>query len=61
MAAGKPAGVPCPQLDEQRLCRLFATRQRPEVCRRFGANSEHCGDSSEEAMRHLEELERLTR
>lgn len=61
MPLGKAGGVPCSQLDEQRLCRLFAIPQRPEVCRRFTADTEYCGSSSEEAMQRLEELERLTR
>lgn len=58
---GKAAGLICPQLDGGRLCILFGKPERPEVCRRFGANIEHCGNSSAEAMQHLEELEQLTR
>jgi hypothetical protein len=61
MPLGKADGVPCIQLDELHLCRLFGTPQRPEVCRHFRAGTEYCGSSSSEAMQRLEELERLTR
>lgn len=57
---GKGAGVPCPHLDDNRLCRLFATAARPAVCSSYRASVEYCGNSHEEAMAHLAELERLT-
>ncbi|MEN9889340.1 MAG: hypothetical protein RL559_1377, partial [Pseudomonadota bacterium] len=31
MPQGKPAGVPCVQLDAQRRCKLFGLPERPAV------------------------------
>jgi len=33
MPQGKPAGVPCVQLDARLRCRLFGQPERPVVCR----------------------------
>ena len=60
MPQGKPAGVRCVQLDERNLCRLFGQPERPPVCSRFSADPEVCGDSGEQALRLLAELEQLT-
>jgi len=60
MPEGKPAGVRCIQLDDNNLCRLFGDPSRPDVCLKFQADAEICGDSSEIAMANLIELERLT-
>ena len=35
MPNGKPAGVRCVQLDDDNLCKLFGTPQRPAVCGDF--------------------------
>jgi uncharacterized protein len=61
MPQGKPAGIPCVQLDEAGLCRLFGSPQRPAVCASFPFLEEHCGRSRPEGMRLLAELEALTR
>jgi hypothetical protein len=53
MPAGKPAGVPCIQLDEQRRCKLYGLPERPQVCVDFGADEAVCGASREQAMRWL--------
>lgn len=58
---GKPAGERCKQLDDNNLCKLFATAQRPKVCFDFKACSWICGDSSEQALITLTELETATR
>ncbi len=60
MPAGKPAGVPCVQLDEQRRCRLFGRPERPEVCLSLQPSAEMCGDSPADAVRWLARLEHLT-
>ncbi len=60
MPNGKPAGVRCVQLDDDNLCKLFGTPQRPAVCGDFDFDHELCGDSREEALRLIGEWERLT-
>lgn len=57
---GKPAGVPCAQLDEQLRCRLFGRPERPAVCGSLRPSAEMCGDSREQALRWLGHLERST-
>ena len=60
MPEGKPAGVRCVQLDEGNLCRLFGRPERPAVCSRFSADPLVCGETGEQAIRLLGELEQLT-
>jgi len=57
---GKPAGVPCPHLDEALRCRLFGRPERPAVCGSLPPGAEMCGDSREHALHFLARLERLT-
>ena len=57
----KPAGVRCVQLTANNRCRLFGHTGRPAVCIRLHPSEEMCGQSAEEAMSYLAELERLTR
>jgi hypothetical protein len=40
---GKPAGVPCVQLDEQLRCKIFDQPERPAVCGQLQASTEMCG------------------
>jgi Fe-S-cluster containining protein len=61
MPNGKPAGVPCVQLTEDRKCKLFGKPERPAVCGELGASVDMCGRSNEEAFAYLAKLERLTR
>lgn len=61
MPFGKPAGMPCVQLDENYLCRLFGKPERPAVCVSFKASLEMCGTSRADAIAHLEQLELATR
>lgn len=58
MPNGKPAGVPCVQLDENYQCRLFGYPERPAVCEAFAAEPMICGEHREEAIRILTDLER---
>lgn len=58
---GKPAGVPCPHLDEALKCRLFGRPERPAVCSSLPPSPDMCGDSREQALRWLTRLEDHTR
>ena len=57
MPDGKPAGVPCPQLDEQLRCRLFADPRRPAVCASLQPTLSMCGSNREQALTYLIQLE----
>ena len=57
MPAGKPAGVPCVHLDQAMRCRLFGDSRRPGLCEAFSAEAAICGDSREQALAILQELE----
>ena len=61
MPRGKAAGEVCVHLDEQMRCRLFADPRRPELCARFRPEPGICGDSREQALQILDELEVLSR
>ncbi len=54
---GKPAGVPCPCLDAELRCTLFGRPERPAVCGSLQPSEEMCGNSREQAMRWLTQLE----
>ena len=60
MPFGKPAGVPCVQLDEQLRCKLFGRAERPAVCGSLRPSAEMCGESREQALRWLGGLESQT-
>ena len=61
LPGGKPAGVPCPHLDEALRCRLFGRPERPAVCGSLPPSTEMCGGTREHALRFLEQLEQATR
>ena len=61
MPAGKPAGVPCIQLDEQLRCKLFGRPERPAVCASLRPSEGMCGASREQALAGLAQLEQQTR
>ena len=67
MPHGKPAGVPCVQLDERGLCRIFGDPRRPKVCGSLQPSIAMCGEAHdvsatrEHALRYLSDLEQLTR
>ncbi len=61
MPDGKPAGVRCVQLTDDNRCKLFGMPERPRVCERLIPMHEMCGDSFEDAMIYLTELEIATR
>ena len=63
MPQGKPAGVPCVQLDAQRRCRLFGQPGRPAVCASLRPALAMCGavdDGGAHARRYLLALEAAT-
>ena len=64
MPNGKPAGVPCVQLDEQLRCKIFGQPKRSAVCGQLQASVEMCGaveDGEVHARAWLMRLEELTR
>ncbi|MBF6023389.1 YkgJ family cysteine cluster protein [Lysobacter niastensis] len=61
MPHGKPAGMPCVQLDDDYRCRLFGKPERPAFCASLRPSMEMCGSSREEAMVSLSSLEAMTR
>ncbi len=64
MPQGKPAGVPCVQLDAQLRCKIFGQPDRPAVCGQLQASFEMCGpvdDRGVHARAWLMRLEALTR
>lgn len=60
MPGGKPAGVPCVQLDELQRCRLFGRPERPAVCASLRPVAEMCGSTRGQALAWLARLEALT-
>ncbi len=60
MPQGKPAGIACVHLDRQMRCGLFNDLRRPAVCANFTAEREFCGDTREEAIKILLDLESTT-
>ncbi|WP_440055892.1 YkgJ family cysteine cluster protein [Pseudoalteromonas sp. T1lg65] len=60
MPEGKPAGVRCIQLNDENLCKLFGKPERPKVCLSFKPMDDVCGETNEQAMQIITELEFLT-
>jgi len=60
MPAGKPAGVRCVQLTADNRCALFGRPERPQVCNHQKPLEEMCGQSADEALICLTQLERST-
>lgn len=60
MPHGKPAGIPCVQLDDALRCRLFGRPERPAFCASLRPQLEMCGDSRDAAMTIIAVLERAT-
>lgn len=57
---GKPAGTPCPHLDEVLRCRLFGLPERPKVCASLQPEPTMCGPDRQHAMTYLARLEGAT-
>jgi hypothetical protein len=60
LPGGKPAGLPCPHLDEALRCRLFGHPDRPTVCGSLKPHGDMCGSERSHAMVWLERLETAT-
>jgi len=60
MPDGKPAGVPCVQLDADLRCMIFNSPLRPKCCAGLQASEEMCGDSRQQAISWLAQLELAT-
>lgn len=60
MPGGKPAGVRCIQLGDDARCRIFGQPERPAVCAGLAPSVEMCGNSADQALAYLAQLERLT-
>ncbi|KRA41572.1 hypothetical protein ASD72_16010 [Pseudoxanthomonas sp. Root630] len=60
MPHGKPAGIPCVQLDDALRCRLFGRPERPAFCGTLKPGPDMCGHSRQEAMALLAALEQAT-
>lgn len=60
MPLGKPAGVRCVQLDDANRCRIFGQATRPAVCGGLQPSPEMCGNSAEQAIHWLTQLEQAT-
>ncbi|KAA1190011.1 YkgJ family cysteine cluster protein [Pseudohalioglobus sediminis] len=58
MPAGKPAGVACVHLTTEMSCLLFGDPRRPRLCDAFQAEPAVCGESREQALVMIGELER---
>ncbi|GAL07473.1 proteinase inhibitor putative [Photobacterium aphoticum] len=59
-AKGEAAGVRCVQLNEQNLCKIFGKPERPAVCSQFKACPSLCGQTSQQALDNITELESMT-
>jgi len=57
MPNGKPAGTRCIQLSPDNHCLIFGTPERPAVCGQFSASPDVCGNTREEAIFLITELE----
>jgi len=60
MPYGKPAGIPCVQLDDEYRCRLFGKPERPAFCASLRPQPSMCGDRRAEAFLILSALELAT-
>ncbi|HXU92220.1 MAG TPA: YkgJ family cysteine cluster protein [Gallionella sp.] len=60
MPQGKPAGVPCIQLNDNLRCKVFGKTERPDFCAGLQPSAEMCGTSREQALMWLTQLEQAT-
>lgn len=56
----KPAGVPCPHLTADLRCAIFGQPERPACCSGLQPSNEMCGETREQALAWLADLERRT-
>lgn len=60
MPHGKPAGIPCVNLDDDWRCRLFGDPSRPAFCASLKPCASMCGETRVDAMSILDALEIAT-
>jgi len=60
MPYGKPAGIPCVNLDDELRCRLFGRAERPAFCASLRPMESMCGNTRADALHRLAELEAQT-
>ncbi|MFZ6845918.1 YkgJ family cysteine cluster protein [Undibacterium sp. RuTC16W] len=60
MPNGKPAGTRCVQLADDHRCKIFGQSERPACCGGLQASPEMCGETREQALIWIAELERIT-
>ena len=60
MPHGKPAGMPCVQLDDAYRCRLFGRPERPAFCASLRPEPGMCGDDRVDALQRIAILEQAT-
>jgi hypothetical protein len=60
MPHGKPAGIPCVQLDEDYGCRLFGRPERPAFCVSLRPQADMCGRDRAHALALLDAMESAT-
>ncbi len=60
MPFGKPAGIPCVQLDDDYRCRLFGRPERPKFCTSLRPQISMCGEDRAAAFAVLDALEIAT-
>lgn len=61
MPDGKPAGVRCVQLSPDNHCLIFGRPDRPAFCAGLQPSEEMCGETREQALTWLAQLEHATR
>jgi Fe-S-cluster containining protein len=61
MPRGKPAGVRCIHLTDEYRCAIYGHPERPACCAGLQPSEEMCGNTRDEALAWLENLEILTR
>lgn len=57
MPDGKPANIPCIQLDAHKRCQIFDSPLRPRVCTGLQPSREMCGFNRQQATDYLIYLE----
>jgi Fe-S-cluster containining protein len=60
MPHGKPAGIPCVQLDDAYRCRLFGRPERPSFCASLRPEPGMCGNDRGDALQRIAILELAT-
>ncbi len=60
MPDGKPAGTRCIHLTDDFKCALFGHPSRPAICSKFLPEILICGNSQQEALQIISELEGIS-